>query len=119
MSSTSGRALSLLSQMMSLAALRVVLAATTSFSRGVMNSVTFVRGHAGQAVVAAGHDAQQLAVGVPSSVTAMVEWPVFSFSSRTSRGHIGGRLESEVTQASLVALTRATIAASFSMVWEP
>ncbi len=38
-----------------------------------MNSVTFQICHAGLAVVTAGYDAQQLAVGVPSSVMAMVE----------------------------------------------
>ena len=57
---------------------------------------------------------------VPSLVTAMVLWPVFSFRASTSARVLSGRrLESLTTKPALKLLTRATMAASLSMVWDP
>ena len=45
---------------------------------------------------------QNLPVGVPSSVTGMVEWPVRSTMSRTSSRVMSGvRVESETTKPAL------------------
>ena len=93
-----GRALSLWSQMISLAAFRLVPSgAETIFSAGVMNSLTGVAGSMRLVT-----RPSILPVPVPSSVTAMVEWPVRSFKASTSASvSPRRRLESLMTKPAL------------------
>ena len=57
---------------------------------------------------------------VPSAVMATVEWPLRAFRSSTSwRVAWGERLESLGTKPALYPFTRATMAASLSMDWDP
>lgn len=86
-----------------------------------MNSENLgVERHARKAVVALGNDAEQLAASLAVTMTGMVEWPVCSFRATTSSSVVSGeRLVSETTKPALYAFTRATMAASLSMVWLP
>ena len=59
-------------------------------------------------------------MGVASSVMATVEKPFLRFNSSTSpRVASGVRLEALATKPALLLFTRRTMAASFSMDWEP
>ena len=59
-------------------------------------------------------------LGEASSVMAMVEKPFSSFRRSTSASVLSGvRLEALTTKPALWLLTRATMAASSSMDWEP
>lgn len=71
------------------------------------------------AALALGADGESLGQ-VLGAVTAIVEWPVSAFLASTSaRVASAGRLESLRTKPALVALTRRTMAASFSTLCEP
>ncbi len=54
-------------------------------------------------VVAAGHDAEQTALAVPSAVTAIVEWPVLALiASTSSQGGVRGDIRVGSHESGLV-----------------